>query len=328
MISQTCPNCRRDVSPQTSFCRHCGAGLTSTDAGALGPTSPQAVRPVPSWASPPHLPSSAGSIPKPPAAPRAPRRENKNGRLTYQDPIMVGGFYHCPKCNAVLGTGTRLCVQCKAQFMFPVPAARPSDVAYSLSAAHCTGCGSAINTQAQFCDQCGLSLSTPAAPSPEPPQAASSPAAPPQAVPPHQPAPSRPAPVSAIPPLSPKKRGGWLWWAAGAAIFFIMLVSRSAHPSHDNVQATPEQQQQLLASMRGGSPPPAGSRQENQLNDIAWAAQGGSASDYDMAFHELTSRGLTDEQAKAFLHQLAEIAGPEPDGTRAARGSRSRAPSR
>jgi len=122
MSPQTCPNCRRDVTPQTSFCRHCGVRFASTDAGAVGPTSLQAVCPVPTWASPPHLPPSAASIPKPPAATKALRRANENGRLTYQDPSLVGGFYHCPKCNAVLGSGTRQCVQCQAQFMFPVPA--------------------------------------------------------------------------------------------------------------------------------------------------------------------------------------------------------------
>jgi len=49
----------------------------------------------------------------------APRPER-----TYQEPVPVGGVYHCPKCDAPLEPGAKGCGACLVQLMRPVPEVR------------------------------------------------------------------------------------------------------------------------------------------------------------------------------------------------------------
>ena len=43
---------------------------------------------------------------------------------TYQEPLLAGGVYHCPKCDAPLEAGAKGCAACLVQFMRPIPEVR------------------------------------------------------------------------------------------------------------------------------------------------------------------------------------------------------------
>ena len=51
-----------------------------------------------------------------PASPRTDR--------TYQEPLLLGGVYHCPRCRAPLDAGAKGCGVCLVEFMRPAPEAR------------------------------------------------------------------------------------------------------------------------------------------------------------------------------------------------------------
>ncbi len=171
----------------------------------------------------------------------APRPRNASGRpssahqpredRTYQDPLFVGGVYHCPKCNAVLEAGAKRCSACGVLFMYPVPNASASaggatprpgaagaQKGASAACPHCQGC---LNPEDQFCAACGNARSHAA---PDPPSASSPPGG--STAPP-------PDWESTAPPLQCVMSSAWfgkLWhgagtlWSLGTLILFLFSV--------------------------------------------------------------------------------------------------------
>lgn len=139
------PSSGNGYSSASMPCRECGAALSSDDlfCPSCGSSRPRAAS---------GRPSSA----------QAPPREDQ----TYQDPLFVGGVYRCPRCNAVLGAGSKRCAACGVMFMNPIPQARTSAGASaprsgaarpqsSPPPSVCIHCQAPLDSNDEFCAACG-----------------------------------------------------------------------------------------------------------------------------------------------------------------------------
>ena len=137
-----CSGCGAPVPPQTQpapaplapappGCQGCGRPTKQGDASCEGCVQAEQVRPnaapVPMEGQPvvqdqtpaPAVPPQP--LARPTAATRRAQPAPPRPTKTYQDPVLTGSHYHCPRCNAVLPGGTKLCSGCQTEFVFPVP---------------------------------------------------------------------------------------------------------------------------------------------------------------------------------------------------------------
>lgn len=164
MPTTVCPDCKtRPVASGRYLCRECEdrmsgrpSNASGSDQGGSRNSALLCTRCGMALGSGDLFCASCGS-PRPsgaagrPSSARAPREDS-----TYQDPVNVGGVYHCPKCNAVLEAGTKRCSTCGVLFIHPIPQApRSTPSGAAPPPAVCPDCGTSWTEGDQFCSGCG-----------------------------------------------------------------------------------------------------------------------------------------------------------------------------